>query len=137
MNEGRMEIFGFSGKPSNHDFLYILFPVRTGDSGFIITGRMQAGEGTMEHLIDITELERRTAIKQATLRKYVVQRKIPFVKIGRLVRFDLPEIEAWIAERKVPVLKRGEIQQGKQESGRLDFQETPEIVHFGRCLPAN
>jgi excisionase family DNA binding protein len=88
----------------------------------------------LEHLIDIAELERRTAIKQATLRKYVAQRKIPFVKIGRLVRFDLPEIVAWIAERKVPALKRGET---GQESGQLDFQETPEIVHFGRCAPAN
>jgi excisionase family DNA binding protein len=90
----------------------------------------------MEHLIDIAELERRTAIKQATLRKYVVQRKIPFVKIGRLVRFDLPEIEAWIAERKVPALTRGEIQQERQKSRQLDFQETPEIGHFTRFLPA-
>jgi excisionase family DNA binding protein len=91
----------------------------------------------MEHLIDIAELERRTAIKQATLRKYVVQRKIPFVKIGRLVRFDLSEIEAWITERKVPVLKGAGADQEKSESRQLDFQEAPEIVHFGRCLPAS
>jgi excisionase family DNA binding protein len=91
----------------------------------------------MADLIDIAELERRTAIKQATLRKYVVQRKIPFVKIGRLVRFDLPEIEAWIAERKVPALKRGEAGQGKPESGQLDFHALPEIVHFNRFFPAS
>jgi excisionase family DNA binding protein len=91
----------------------------------------------VEHLIDIAELERRTAIKQATLRKYVVQRKIPFVKIGRLVRLDPPEIEAWIAERKVPVLKGAKTGQEKPENGQLDFQETPEIVHFGRCVPTN
>jgi excisionase family DNA binding protein len=102
-----------------------------------MTGLIRAGEGTMEHLIDIAELERRTAIKQATLRKYVVQRKIPFVKIGRLVRFDLPEIEAWIAERKVPALKSGEAEQERPEGGQLDFQETPEIGHFTRFLPVN
>jgi hypothetical protein len=28
----------FSGKPSKHDFLYILFPVDAGDSGFITAG---------------------------------------------------------------------------------------------------
>jgi hypothetical protein len=28
----------FSEKPSKHDFLYILFPVDTGDSGFITAG---------------------------------------------------------------------------------------------------
>jgi excisionase family DNA binding protein len=91
----------------------------------------------VEHLIDIAELERRTAIKQATLRKYVVQRKIPFVKIGRLVRFDTAEIEAWVKERKVPVLKGEKMQEGKPESGRLDFQEPPKIGHFGSFFPAN
>jgi excisionase family DNA binding protein len=91
----------------------------------------------MEHLIDIAELERRTAIKQATLRKYVLQRKIPFVKIGRLVRFDLSEVESWISERKVPVLKGVEKGQGIPENGQLNFQGTPEIVHFGECFPAN
>jgi excisionase family DNA binding protein len=91
----------------------------------------------MEHLIDIAELERRTAIKQATLRKYVVQRKIPFVKIGRLVRFDLFEIESWIKERKVPVLKGVETGQDIPKNGQLNFQETPEIVYFGECFPAN
>ncbi|MDR2758652.1 MAG: helix-turn-helix domain-containing protein [Spirochaetaceae bacterium] len=91
----------------------------------------------LEHLIDIAELERRTAIKQATLRKYVAQRKIPFVKIGRLVRFDLSEIESWIRERKVPVLKGAETVQVIPENGRLDFQETSKIEHFTRFFPAN
>jgi predicted DNA-binding transcriptional regulator AlpA len=91
----------FQENRQNHDFLYILFPVLTGDSGFIMTVQIGAG-GNMTDLVDIAELERRTAIKQAPLRKYEVQRKIPFVKIGRLARFDLPEIEAWIAERSPP-----------------------------------
>jgi excisionase family DNA binding protein len=84
----------------------------------------------VEDLIGIEELARRTAIKQATLRKYVAQRKIPFVKIGRLVRFDLPEIEAWIAERKVPVLKGEETGREKPESGQLDFQAFPQNCAF-------
>jgi excisionase family DNA binding protein len=91
----------------------------------------------VEHLIDIAELEKRTTIKQATLRKYVAQRKIPFVKIGRLVRFDPVEIDGWISERRVPVLKGRGIGQEKQESGRLDFQEPSESGHFTRFLPAN
>jgi excisionase family DNA binding protein len=91
----------------------------------------------LEHLIDITELERRTAIKRVTLRKYVARRKIPFVKIGRLVRFDLSEIESWIKERKIPVLKGGEKGQDISENGQLDFQESPEIAYFTRFFPAN
>jgi excisionase family DNA binding protein len=50
----------------------------------------------METLIDINELGRVTNIKTATLRKYVAQRKVPFVKVGRLVRFRLSEIENWV-----------------------------------------
>jgi excisionase family DNA binding protein len=42
-----------------------------------------------------------TSIKTATLRKYVAKRKIPFVKVGRLVRFRPSEIDGWIASRAV------------------------------------
>jgi excisionase family DNA binding protein len=101
-------------------------------------GRTGAGEELLEHLIDIAELERRTAIKQATLRKYVAQRKIPFVKIGRLVRFDPIEIESWIKERKVPVLKGAKTGQDIPENKRLDFQETPKShILTGFSLPSD
>jgi excisionase family DNA binding protein len=50
----------------------------------------------METLIDITELERITSIKVETLRKKVAHKEIPFVKIGRLVRFSPGEIERWV-----------------------------------------
>jgi hypothetical protein len=45
INKGTDENPGFPGKPSKHDFLYILFPVLTGDSGFIMTGLIRTGEG--------------------------------------------------------------------------------------------
>ena len=32
---------------------------------------------------------------------WVSQRKIPFIKLGRCVRFDLSEIEPWLARQKV------------------------------------
>jgi hypothetical protein len=56
------------------------------------------------------------------LRKQVARRKIPFVKIGRLVRFDLAEIEAWIKEQKVPVLKGEEAGPDSGEDGGLDVR---------------
>jgi excisionase family DNA binding protein len=59
----------------------------------------------METLIDITELGKLTSIKAATLRKYVAKRKIPFVKVGRLVRFRPSEIDSWIASRAVAEVK--------------------------------
>jgi excisionase family DNA binding protein len=59
----------------------------------------------METLMDITVLGKLTTIKIATLRKYVAKRKIPFVKVGRLVRFRPSEIEVWLASRAVAEVK--------------------------------
>jgi excisionase family DNA binding protein len=56
----------------------------------------------METLLDIYELGKLINIKTATLRKYVALRKIPFVKVGRLVRFSPAEIEQWLTSCKVP-----------------------------------
>ena len=39
-----------------------------------------------------------------TIRSWVWQRKIPCFKVGRLVRFDLREIEKWLKDRKVKEL---------------------------------
>jgi predicted DNA-binding transcriptional regulator AlpA len=35
----------------------------------------------------------------------VSQRRIPFVKIGRLVKFDHAEIDKWIASKSVKVCR--------------------------------
>jgi excisionase family DNA binding protein len=44
-------------------------------------------------LIDIDELAARLSIKKHTLYNWVYLRRIPFVKLGRALRFDLKEIE--------------------------------------------
>jgi excisionase family DNA binding protein len=75
----------------------------------------------METLINIAELERLTSIKTATLRKYVAKRKIPFVKVGRLVRFRLSDIEAWIASRAVAELKAEGAEKADIEKGQPLF----------------
>jgi excisionase family DNA binding protein len=72
----------------------------------------------METLIDITELGRLTSIKIATLRKYVAERKIPFVKAGRLVRFRPSDIEGWIASRAVAEVKAEERETVGKEKGQ-------------------
>jgi excisionase family DNA binding protein len=69
----------------------------------------------MEALIDIAELGRLTGVKAATLRKYVAKRKIPFVKVGRLVRFRPSEIEGWIASCAVAAVNA---RTGDKETGQ-------------------
>lgn len=47
----------------------------------------------MGNLISITELSRRLAIAKGTLYNWVHQRRIPFIKLGRALRFDPDEVE--------------------------------------------
>ena len=39
------------------------------------------------------------------VRRLVAERRIPYVKVGKFVRFDPAELEAWIDERRVGQLK--------------------------------
>jgi excisionase family DNA binding protein len=77
----------------------------------------------METLMDITELGRLTSIKTATLRKYVAKRKIPFVKVGRLVRFRPSEIDVWIASRAVAEVKAETTKPADQETRQPLFSD--------------
>jgi excisionase family DNA binding protein len=46
-------------------------------------------------LIDIDELSSLWAIPKTTLYNWVNQRRLPYLKLGRCVRFDLAEIDAY------------------------------------------
>jgi excisionase family DNA binding protein len=81
----------------------------------------------METLIDIAELGRLTSIKAATLRKYVAQRKIPFVKVGRLVRFMPSEIEGWLASRSVAAVAATATKLANDEKGLSLFSKGARI----------
>ncbi len=61
-------------------------------------------------LLDINEVAQYTGLSVHTLYTMVSQRRIPFVKMGRLTKFDREEIDRWIVShtvkvrRSVPVL---------------------------------
>ena len=50
-------------------------------------------ERTANHLIDINELSQRLSIKKGTIYNWVYFRRIPFVKMGRALRFRPEEID--------------------------------------------
>ncbi len=50
----------------------------------------------MEKLMMIQEVAEVTQLKLATIRKYISLEKIPFVRLGKSIRFRPSEIEAWI-----------------------------------------
>lgn len=54
-------------------------------------------------LINIHEVSAILGTAVNTIYSWVNQRKIPYVKVGRLLRFDPKDIESWISKNKVEV----------------------------------
>ena len=52
-------------------------------------------------MLNVHELSGELKISESGLYQLVGQRRIPFVKIGRSVRFDLEETKQWLTEKKV------------------------------------
>jgi len=57
-----------------------------------------------KRLIDINELSEYTGLSKNTIYSWVSQRKIPFVKCGRLTKFDLQRIDEWIEENSSEII---------------------------------
>lgn len=54
-----------------------------------------------KRLININELSEYLDLSISTIYSWVSQRRIPFVKCGRLTKFDLERINDWIDESSV------------------------------------
>ncbi len=52
-------------------------------------------------MIDINQLADRLGMSVSGVYTWVNQRKIPFVMIGHLIRFDSNDIDKWLEEKKV------------------------------------
>ncbi len=52
-------------------------------------------------LLNVEEIAHLLDMSKDTIYKWVTQRKIPFVKCGRLTKFDLQKIEKWIEENSI------------------------------------
>ena len=54
-------------------------------------------------LLGTTEISEYLGIKMNTIYAWVNQRRIPYIKVGRLVKFDIRKIEEWVSENTVEV----------------------------------
>ena len=54
-----------------------------------------------QRLINVEELSELTGLSTSTIYSWVSQRRMPFVKCGRLTKFDLQRIDEWIEESSV------------------------------------
>jgi excisionase family DNA binding protein len=65
------------------------------------SGLRGAGRGIS--LVDIDEVASWLGVETGFVRRLIAQRRIPFVKIGKFVRFDAVEIATWIDGQRVGV----------------------------------
>jgi excisionase family DNA binding protein len=56
---------------------------------------------TSERLLNIAGLADRLGVGERFVRRLVNERRIPFLKVGRHVRFDVVDVEAWISDSRV------------------------------------
>jgi excisionase family DNA binding protein len=56
-------------------------------------------------LQDFKEAARALGVQPSTVRKWVLQRKIPFVRVGRCVRFDVDELVRFFRDKTEEVNK--------------------------------
>jgi len=56
---------------------------------------------TTDNLVDIAGLAERLGVGERFIRRLVHERRIPFLKIGRHVRFDTNDVDAWILDSRV------------------------------------
>ena len=55
--------------------------------------------------IGVKELSNYLGVKVNTLYSWVFMKKISYIKMGRLVKFDLNKIDAWVKENEVKPMK--------------------------------
>jgi len=60
-----------------------------------------AASPTPSALLDVNQVAERLCVSPRFVRRLVDERRIPFCKLGKFVRFDPAEIDAWIDARRV------------------------------------
>lgn len=66
--------------------------------------KTESTEAITRRLFTIREVAQYTGLSVHTLYTMVSQRRIPYVKAGRLVKFDLKAIDTWIERHSVKPL---------------------------------
>jgi len=57
-----------------------------------------------KRFLSIHELSQYLGLAKGTLYVWVCHKQIPYLKVGRLVKFDKQEIDAWLKQKRVKTL---------------------------------
>ncbi|MFN6119111.1 MAG: helix-turn-helix domain-containing protein [Actinomycetes bacterium] len=56
---------------------------------------------TRPGLLDIIDLASRLGVTERFIRRLIHERRIPYYKVGHLVRFDAADIDRWLALHRI------------------------------------
>ena len=65
----------------------------------------QAATIRATQLVNVNEAAQFLAVSPSTLYGWVWQRRIPFVKVGRAVRFDMADLERFVTQNRIEARK--------------------------------
>jgi excisionase family DNA binding protein len=54
-----------------------------------------------QRMLDVVGLAARLGVTERFVRRLVHERRIPFYKVGALLRFDVADVEQWLATHRV------------------------------------
>jgi excisionase family DNA binding protein len=69
--------------------------------------------GGFMRLIDSEALAPWLGVEIVFVRRLVAERRIPFLKIGKFVRFDPDEVAMWIDEQRIAAVRAGSGRSGR------------------------
>jgi excisionase family DNA binding protein len=70
--------------------------------------------GGFMRLIDIEALASWLGVEVVFVRRLVVERRIPFLKIGKFVRFDPDEVAMWIDDQRIAAIRADSRRSGRR-----------------------
>jgi excisionase family DNA binding protein len=78
-----------------------------------LSTKAQAMAQMRTELIDIEALATWLGVEIVFVRRLVAERRIPFLKIGKFVRFDPFEVAGWIDDQRVGIYKERSAHRGR------------------------
>jgi excisionase family DNA binding protein len=66
-----------------------------------VAGERDRPTSDRERMLDVVGLAARLGVTERFVRRMVHERRIPFYKVGSLVRFDVVDVEQWLATNRV------------------------------------
>lgn len=62
---------------------------------------MSTNTPSLQPLLNFKQAAALLGLPEGSLRRYISERKIPFLRVGKLIRFDPVELRAWLDSKRV------------------------------------